>query len=448
MKAGFEKDTIYTVLVKIPTTVCMLIYMVLLTRLLGPEGNGIYTFVITNINIAIILLGLGTKASIVFFAAKKRLILEKILGLSLLLLGFGMCIMGLLVCLSYFDIGRIREFLLPSEYTDAFFLVFVLLVFLFQYLQKTYHSILTGFTHFKEINTYQFIGHLVKVFVVANVYVYCLYYELQCSIAFVFSWIILIECINTIVFTALFFRKIPFRMSYQLSLKEELIPFFSYGMKQYAYETVEYMNKRLDVLLIQAYRGTVALGQYGLATQVTNFMLELSWPINVVLFPHLTKMPKEEGGQLFCKLFRGYLLIHILFAVCIWGTADIVIPFVFGEVFSESILPMKLLAIGIVFAGIRNILNIYNKAYDRQRYSIIGTNIGLLATVFLGLWLIPLYGIIGAAYVSMIAYGLTAMFMFFTMFSHFNQPLYLLFVFQRSDWLWVKEQYQKLKERK
>ena len=447
MKAGFEKDSVYTLLVKIPTTVCMLIYMVLLTRLLGPEGNGVYTFIITNINIAYLFLRFGSKASTVFFAAKKRLTLEKILGLSLLIISFAISVMGGLIFLAYFNVGRVRDLLLPSIYTDAFFLGFIFFIFFFQYLCKTYHGILTGFTCFKEINTYEFISYLVKVFIIGGAYRYCIYSEVKCSMVFVFSCVILIELINSVVFTFLFFKKIPFRINYQLSFRKELIPFFYYGMKQYLYLMVEYTNKRLDVWLIQIYKGTAALGQYGLATQVTNFILELSWPINVVLFPYLTKMGRKEGGHLFCTLFRAYFFVHLLFGISVWTTAEMIIPFVFGEVFSESVFPMKVLAIGIVFAGVRNIFNIYNKAYNRQKYSLIGTNIGLVATILLGLWLIPIYGIIGAAYVSLIAYGLTALFMFLTLLTHLNQPIYLLFVPQKSDWEWMKEQYKNLRKR-
>ncbi len=444
MKSAFERDTLYTILVKIPTTICVLIYMILLTRLLGPEGNGVYTLIITNIQIASLLLSFGSKSSTTFFSAKKKLPIDKILGLTILFLGIAISLMSLLLLLTHLNIAHLRSVFLPSRYTETFFFVFILFMFLFKNLFRVYHSLFTGLTHFKELNAYHLISHLVQVVVIGGLYFYCQYSEFQCSMSVVFLWILLIEFLNSGIFTFLFFKKIPFRVNYQISIQEDLIPFLKYGIKGYGYNLGEYINKRLDVWLIEIYKGTAVLGQYGLATQVSNFVLELIRPINVVLFPYLTKMEKEKGAVLFCKIFRVYVIFYLFFAASVWLTADKVIPFVFGVAFLDSIFPMKLLVIAVVFAGTRNILSIYNKAYERQRFSLIGTYLGLIATIILGFWWVPLYGIIGAAYVSLVAYGMTALFMFVTLLPHLKQPLYLLFIPQKSDWIWLKMNIQQL----
>lgn len=437
MKSTFEKDTLYTLLVKIPSTICVLVYLILITRLLGPEGNGVYTFIFTNTHIAMILLNFGTKSSSTYFIAKRKLAMDKIMGLGISFLGLAIGVMSILLLLVYFDIGIIRSLFLPSAYTEVFYLVFILLLFLFKYLFISYQSVFTGLADFKQINVYQLISSLLQASIIGGVYTYCRYYQMECSVAFVFSWILFIEFINTSIYTVMFLRKIPLKVNFRLSYQEEFLPFFQYGIKGYAYSIAEYMNKRLDVWLIEIYRGIAMLGQYGLATQISNFVLELMWPVNMVLFPYLTKMEKEEGTELFCRIFRFYVLLYLFFAACIWSIADWMVPFVFGVAFMDSIFPLKLLIIAIVFGGIRNVLSIYNKAYNRQRFSIIGTYLGLSATVVLGLWWIPIYGIVGAACVTLAAYGLTAVFMFATLLPHINRPFYLLLIPQKSDWEWM-----------
>ncbi|MEZ4886687.1 MAG: oligosaccharide flippase family protein [Chitinophagales bacterium] len=447
MKSTFEKDTLYTVLVKIPSAISVLIYMVLLTRLLGPEGNGVYTFIITNINIAVMLLGFGSRSSTTFFTVNQQIPIAKILGILFFLIVGAIGIMALFLLLTYFNVGLFQSMFLPSSYTATFFLVFIFFVFSFQYLTKIYQSIFAGYINFKYLNIYELISSAVKIIFITIPYFYCHQFDYHCSITTIFSWVVLIEFVNVAIFSLLLLQKIPIEINFSISIREELIPFFRYGTKQYVYSLAEYTNKRLDVWLIEFYQGTTSLGLYALATQSTNFMLDFTISIRSVLFPYLTKMNRENGGLLFCTIFRGFVMFYTLFVIGVWFSADVIVPFVFGKAFVASVFPMKLLSIGILFGSLRNILHIYNNAYNRQRHSIVGTYIGLTATVFLGFWFIPIYGIVGAAYVSITAYGLTALYMLLSVLPHLKRPLYLLFVPQKTDWLWIKEQYVKFKSR-
>ena len=81
-----------------------------------------------------------------------------------------------------------------------------------------------------------------------------------------------------------------------------------------------------------------------------------------------------------------------------------VVPFVYGEVFSESILSLYLLLPGAVFSSVAKVFSVYLVTNGRMMFNVISVSVGVLVTLVLDLLLIPRFGIEGAAAATSISY--------------------------------------------
>ncbi|MBK9984453.1 MAG: oligosaccharide flippase family protein [Saprospiraceae bacterium] len=86
-----KRDTQMTLVSRIPVMLLSFLSVVLLTRLLGPEGNGVYTFTYASLNLLITIIGFQLDGSLTFFLSNKGYENNKVIstiGLLFLLQSF------------------------------------------------------------------------------------------------------------------------------------------------------------------------------------------------------------------------------------------------------------------------------------------------------------------------------------------------------------------------
>jgi O-antigen/teichoic acid export membrane protein len=134
-------------------------------------------------------------------------------------------------------------------------------------------------------------------------------------------------------------------------------------------------------------------------------------PFNQVLIPYTAETPPEEHSTIVGRTARLNLTIALSAAVVIIGTSWIFVPLFFGKAFVYAVPATQILAIGIIFISQRLVFTGYFKAINEMRYPIRAAWAGVVITVILDILLIPGYGIIGAAWATIIAYGTTVVFL-------------------------------------
>ena len=126
------------------------------------------------------------------------------------------------------------------------------------------------------------------------------------------------------------------------------------------------MNKRLDVWFVQFYRGPYWLGQYGLATQISNFVSDAMTPFNQVMIPYISGTPSTLHKEMVERTARLNITIALIAGAGIVGTSWLFIPLVFGNAFEDAVHASQILAIGILFISQRLVFS----GYFKDRYSI------------------------------------------------------------------------------
>ena len=92
--------------------------------------------------------------------------------------------------------------------------------------------------------------------------------------------------------------------------------------------------------------------------------------------------------------------------ISIFLSSDFLIPFVFSDVYSESVSSTKVLSLSLIFVFIGVANEHWYVSNNLQRYYAIYVLLGAVVNIFLNYFMILKFGIIGAAYSTVITYFL------------------------------------------
>ena len=165
-----------------------------------------------------------------------------------------------------------------------------------------------------------------------------------------------------------------------------------------------------DTLILERLSGFAAVGLYGVAFKVYTGLFLIPSTICTVLLPRFSdtygNKKKTEFNRL---LLYGVLTLGLLSVPVVLLGIPLARP-VFGLVFGESFLPavpsMQVLFVVSAITFQVWLLRIVLVAVDRQKALMYCNIAGLGVRIAADLLLIPLYGILGAAYATLISEGL------------------------------------------
>lgn len=197
-----------------------------------------------------------------------------------------------------------------------------------------------------------------------------------------------------------------------LSLRGDLqqwLRSIGYGIRGTVANLLQFLNFRLDSLIIAAFLGATEVGLYSLAVLLTELLWLTANAVATILFPVTAGQSPAQASRLAAQACRHMLWVTLAEAVILAASARWLVPLIFGQEFAPSVLPLWLLLPGTVALAIPIILNAHMAGRGRPQIGALSAGISLVATVALDLILIPRLGIAGAAIASSVAYILTAL---------------------------------------
>lgn len=200
-------------------------------------------------------------------------------------------------------------------------------------------------------------------------------------------------------------RLAPIRPRFDPALGRGMLAF---GGKSYLQTLAATLHLRLDQYMIGYLLDPAHVGLYAIAVNLTNLLLRVPDALGTVLFPRLagaTEVRAHEATAEVCRLTVGVVSLGCVgFAIA----GPIVIPLLFGQRFAGAIAPMLMLLPGIVMMSIYLILSRNFTSRNRQQINFVAAGLALAVNVLSNLWLIPHWGIVGAAASHCISYGIAA----------------------------------------
>lgn len=168
---------------------------------------------------------------------------------------------------------------------------------------------------------------------------------------------------------------------------------------------------RVDQIMIKEILGEYQVGIYSAAVRLGEAFYFIPTLITASLFPAILNA-KNQSEELYKqriqRLYVFVLWMAIAIALPMTFLSDWLILLIFGQAYQEAgqVLMVHTWASIFVFLGVAS-----GKWYiieNLQRFNLINTIVGAILNVVLNLVFIPKFGVIGAAYTTLISYGVAA----------------------------------------
>ncbi len=170
---------------------------------------------------------------------------------------------------------------------------------------------------------------------------------------------------------------------------------------------------RIDQIMIKQVLGLEAVGKYAVAVRISEIWYFIPMIITNSFFPAIIKARQitdklyyERLQNLYCFMF--YLAMCI--TIFIYFFANKIVIMLFGFQYYAAIPVLKIHALSIVFVFLGCISTKWLIADNLQNYILVRSIIGAILNILLNIYLIPKFGIKGAAVATVISYSFVSSF--------------------------------------
>lgn len=170
---------------------------------------------------------------------------------------------------------------------------------------------------------------------------------------------------------------------------------------------------KIDQVMIKEILGEEPLGIYSVAVKLTGIWLFVTAAITQSVFPSLVNIRKSNRDLFLKRLQQLYdLLIKIAIVVSLIYTllARFFVPLLFGNEYSDSSDVLVLYIWSIVFVFLSNGSWGYYLNENLEKFSSIRLVVGAIINITLNIFFIKWYGLVGAAYATLISYAISGYF--------------------------------------
>jgi O-antigen/teichoic acid export membrane protein len=182
-----------------------------------------------------------------------------------------------------------------------------------------------------------------------------------------------------------------------------LRPYLGYALITFATLSLTQIVQRFDVLLVNGYRGPHAAGLYSVAVSFTDLLLVVPGALGFVMFRRGARSAPAHFSEALVVL-RWTAAFALVASLVVVTFANRLVPLIFGSAYDGSVGPLRWLLPGTVAFSLQSVLSNYLASRGRPRIVLVawltGAGIGIGADLFV----IPAYGIAGAAIVSSASY--------------------------------------------
>lgn len=370
-----------------------------IARVLGPSGKGAYSLILLVPTLLFTLGNLGINISNVYFGGKQKYSWTEIASNSLILalaLGFSIAI-AFLMYFFIFEPSFLKE-LEPRSLVLATLMLPVNFLFIY------FRYILLGQNRIKEFNL---VGLASSSALLALIFLILFAFQGE-----VFGAILATAgaaLITTILCILLVRRVTKITWSFHPALFKDSLKF---GIKGYLGNVIQFLNYRLDMLLVNFFLSVAFVGYYTIAVSFAEALWYFPSAVGTVIFARTSGVSTEEANRFTPRVFRNTLFLTTLAAVALFFLSKSFVLLLFGSAFLPAIQPLKILLPGVVALGSTKVLTNEIVGRGRPIINTIAAGVSLIINILLNILLIPAMGISGAALASTISYSVTSIIVF------------------------------------
>lgn len=194
-----------------------------------------------------------------------------------------------------------------------------------------------------------------------------------------------------------------------IQLLKDAWPFLFSGLFAYLYA-------RIDQVMLQHYLGSTEVGLYDSAVKISNLWSFLPALIITSLFPALVNAKQTDRSE-YLRRFRSLtilvMLVTLTYTLITFLLAKPLVLLIFGNSFIGSIAPLQIYIWSGAIAVLGLLVQNYLTAENRGDIYFVLTLVGAVLNIVLNLFMIPSYGMIGAAIATIFSYAVIPLGIFF-----------------------------------
>ena len=397
-----------------------------LARYLGPDDFGILSYAESFVYLFAAFAALGLDQIVVRELVKDDSKRDEILGTTLVLrlMGFIVMFAGIVFVTRLLDNTAIKNTMVMVIALTIFFQSIRGIDFYFQS---------------KVLSKYTVISNLIAVGVLSIVKVILILSEaplIYFAYALVLEWVLIsVGYIVSYLHHKQSFLKWRFKWSVAKSLLKK-----SWFLIIGSMAAALYM--KIDQVMIDEILDERSVGLYSVAVKMTSIWIFVTVAITQSVFPSLVSTRKRDRSLFLKRLQQLYdLLIKIAVVVSILYTifASYFVPLLFGSEYTDSSHILVLYIWSIVFVFLSNGSWGYYLNENLEKFSSIRLVTGAIVNISLNLFFIEWYGLIGAAYATLISYAISGYFVnaLFkkTRINFYLQTRAFLNIFKLNTWI-------------
>ena len=177
-----------------------------------------------------------------------------------------------------------------------------------------------------------------------------------------------------------------------------------YGIRSYPANILAFINTRLDVFILNAFRGVGQVGLYSIAAGLAEGLWFFPNASGNSVFARIPQLEDQAARQLIAQTCRQNILVMAFLSVTAFFLGPALIALFYGPAFAPASEPFFYLLPGILGMGIQRILAANFNGRGNPQVVTITAIVSSLVTLVLDFTLIPVMGMSGAALASSGAY--------------------------------------------
>ncbi len=384
-----------------------LVGSIILARWLGPSQRGVFAAIILIPNIIQYFVNFGLSSATIYFTAQSNSDKNTIWS-NLVFIGFIQSIIGLII--GYFIISfYLHNYGLEIVNLGHLYLLTIPMGLFGMY--ATY--ILQGASHFKIIN---FLRCIVPIG-------YCMgiiYFRFQQTLTLENLVYLQLTIQFSYLIIAIFFLYKNLLNQFLVKIDYKFIgQMLRYSIKVWFGDISQLANSRIDQFLIGGILSSRDLGIYTVAISVSGFTGVFADAVRTIMLPSVTgKELLQEKIIETLDFFKKYWIFSIFFHIIFASILPILIPLVFGNAYSESIIICQILVIGSFFINAKTVLGGGILGMGFPEIMSYVEAIGMTISLIFSILMIKMYGLIGVPMA--------------ISFSYFSQFVWLIFFTQKK----------------
>lgn len=186
----------------------------------------------------------------------------------------------------------------------------------------------------------------------------------------------------------------------------ELKTTLQYGVRDYPGILTEFVNWRLDLMMLVGTASSAAIGLYVVALRLADITTTLAGSVGDALLPEVAASKKaDEATRVVTRSLRLTLAAHLLILIPLWVAAPYILRFAYGEGFVEVTNVLRLLMFASVVWSAGAIVISGLNGLGHPGLSAVARIAAAVVMVIALLTLLPTRGIQGAAISSILGYS-------------------------------------------